>query len=357
MDSSVVDNDLFNYALMRPLFSRDKPNALRIVSGYATYAMASRHLLASTAAGKRLSVDLIYGMAGADGVRKENHLGFVSLSGKREFAYNGTFSCSYVRKPLAVHSKVYIWCKGKQPVRAFIGSANYSENGFRVKGRIETLTECDPQTALDFFQKIKAESVMCTKVKQETDFASKPKKFDDGKLSPIISVEMDTDSPYKGCLKVRVPLLNTKGTLGAGSGLNWGVYADGSPRLANKGNPKSARDRNEAYIRIPKEIAQTGFFPPFNEHAKKREEQIRFTVATDDGCVFSCVRTSGEYGKEIATPQDNAELGRYFRKRLGLPDGAYIDVATMKKYGRLDVVFYKTDEESYVMDFSRPKHK
>jgi hypothetical protein len=73
--------------------------------------------------------------------------------------------------------------------------------------------------------------------------------------------------------------------------------------------------------------------------------------------VFSCVRTSGEYGKEIATPQDNAELGRYFRKRLGLPDGAYIDVATMKKYGRLDVVFYKTDEETYVMDFSRPKHK
>ena len=78
---------------------------------------------------------------------------------------------------------------------------------------------------------------------------------------------------------------------------------------------------------------------------------------TDDRCVFSCVRTSGDYGKQIETPQDNAELGRYFRKRLGLKSNAYIDVDALEKYGRLDVVFYKTDDELFVMDFSRPKRK
>lgn len=37
-----------------------------------------------------------------------------------------------------------------------------------------------------------------------------------------------------------------------------------------------------------------------------------------------------------------------------LPDGAYIDVKALKRYGRFDVTFYKTQDESYVMDFSRP---
>ena len=357
MRNQVVDVDLFNYALINPLVSSDAPDTLCIVSGYATHAMASRHLIASTAMRKRLSVDLIYGMAGSDGVRKENHLGFVSLSKKREFDYDGTFDCSYVKKPLSVHSKVYVWCKRRKPVLAFIGSANYSENGFRMNGRVETLAECDPDTALSFFRKVKSGTVRCVTANRDRDFAAKPRKFEMGDLEPAILIETDSKSPYRGCLKVIVPLVNTKGTLGSGSGLNWGVYANGSPRLANKDNPLSARDRNEAYIRIPKEIAVSGFFPPFNTHAKKREEQVRFTVATDDGCVFSCVRTSGDYGKEIATPQDNAELGRYFRRRLGLRAGTYIDVATMKRYGRLNVVFYKTDDESFFMDFSRPKRK
>ena len=357
MRNQVVDADLFNYALINPLLSSDAPDTLCIVSGYATHAMASRHLIASTAMRKRLSVDLVYGMAGSDGVRKENHLGFISLSKKKEFAYDGSFDCSYVKKPLSVHSKVYVWCKGRMPVRAFIGSANYSENGFRVNGRIETLSECDPETALSFFKKIKGKSVRCTKANRERDFAAKPRKFNVDKLATVISVETDARSPYKGCQKVTIPLINSRKTLGSGSGLNWGVYANGLTRLSNKNNPKSARDRNEAYIRVPKDIATSDFFPPFNKLAKKREEQIRFTIVTDDRCVFSCVRTSGDYGKQIETPQDNAELGRYFRKRLGVPAGTYIDMATMKKYGRTDVVFYKTDDEMYVMDFSKPKHK
>jgi len=357
MRNQVVDADLFNYALINPLLSSDAPDTLCIVSGYATHAMASRHLIASTAMRKRLSVDLVYGMAGSDGVRKENHIGFISLSKKKEFAYDGSFDCSYVMKPLSVHSKIYVWCKGRMPVRAFIGSANYSEKGFKEAGRIETLSECDPETALSFFKKIKGKSVRCTRANRERDFAAKPRKFNVDKLAPIIAVETDARSPYKGCQKVTIPLINSRKTLGNGSGLNWGVYADGSPRLSDKSNPKSARDRNEAYIRVPKDIASTDFFPPFNKLAKKREEQIRFTIVTDDRCVFSCVRTSGDYGKQIETPQDNAELGRYFRKRLGLKSNAYIDIDALEKYGRLDVVFYKTDDESFVMDFSRPKRK
>lgn len=358
MNATVVDKELFNYALINPLFSAYAPDTLRIVSGYATHAMASRHLLETTSKKKRLAVDLVYGMAGVDGVRKSDHLGFISLEGHKEFQYDGSFSCAYVKKPWSIHSKVYVWCKGERPVMAFIGSANYSENGFHSVNRTETLAECDPISALDFFWKTKKKTVPCIKANRDKDFPPKLRGYEiPTKVNQSLMIETDEDSPYKGCLKIVLPLINGKGHLGEGSGLNWGVMADGTPRLSNKKNPKSFRNPNEAYIRVPKKIAMTGFFPEYNALAKHKEEQTRFTIITDDGETFSCVRTSGGYGKEIETPQDNSELGRYFRKRLGLPAGAYIDVKAMKAYGRFDVTFYKTQDESYVMDFSRPKKK
>lgn len=356
MTATVFDKALFDYALIKPLFSSHAPDTLRIVSGYATHAMASRHLIETTAMKKNLAVDLIYGMAGADGVRKADHLGFISLEGHKEFEYDGTFACSYVKKPKSVHSKVYVWCKGAVPVQAFIGSANYSENGFNQPRRTETLAECDPISALDFFWETKKKTVPCAKANRDKDFPAKLRGYEiPTNFNQSLMIETDEKSPYRGCLKVVVPLINGKGNFGEGSGLNWGVMSDGTPRLSNKKNPNSFRNPNEAYIRVPKKIAMTGFFPEYNAKAKHKEEQKRFTIVTDDNEVFSCVRTSGGFGKEIETPQDNSELGRYFRKRLGLSDGAYIDVKTMKAYGRFDVTFYKTDEETYVMDFSRPE--
>ena len=356
MNATVIDRKLFDYALIQPLFSRQAPDTLRIVSGYATHAMASRHLLEETAKRQRkLAVDLIYGMAGVDGVRKSDHLGFISLEGQSEFRYNGAFACAYVKKPRSVHSKVYVWCKGDVPVQAFIGSANYSEAGFNSINRTETLAECDPVSALDFFLETKKTTVPCAKANHDRDFPPKLRGYEiPAKTNQSLMIETDENSPYRGCLKIVIPLINSKGHLGEGSGLNWGVLSDGTPRLSNKKSPNSYRNPNEAYIRVPKKIAMTGFFPEYNTAAKRKEEQTRFTVITDDGETFSCVRTSGGFGKEIETPQDNSELGRYFRKRLGLPDGAYIDVKALKRYGRFDVTFYKTQDESYVMDFSRP---
>ena len=76
-------------------------------------------------------------------------------------------------------------------------------------------------------------------------------------------------------------------------------------------------------------------------------------MLTDDNIILTCVRAQAN-GKGIETPQDNSEIGRYFRHRLGLADGSYISVQDLKRYGRYDVVFYKLDDENYVMDFSRP---
>lgn len=346
MFGTVVDDELFEYALIKPLFRSDAPNSIKIVSGYATHAMAARHLIESTSRKKSLSVDLIYGMAGSDGVSKINHLGFISLEQHKEFAYNDDFTCSYVRKPSSVHSKVYVWCKGDKPVQAFIGSANYSESGFHLPSRRETLAECDPSTAFDFFEEVKKKTILCDKANRDKDFSTKSHATSlIAKSSEAVKIETDKTSPFYNHEMVVLSLLTTKGDAGNGSRLNWGVRPDGKPRTSTNGNGSvSKRDPNQSYIGLPASLQRSGFFP---------DVKHRFTVLTDDDRIFTCVRAQAN-GKGIETPQDNSEIGRYFRQRLGLPNGAYISVSDLKRYGRTEVKFYKLDDENYVMDFSRP---
>ena len=344
----VVDRDLFQYALMNPRFSAKEPDTLRIVSGYATHAMAARHLIEMTSAKRELTVDLVYGMAGVDGVGKANHVGFVSLEEHKEFDFKGDFSCSYVKKPKSVHSKVYVWCKGDIPVQAFIGSANYSENAFSLPSRTETLAECDPISALDFFYETKKLTVPCSLADREKDFPVKPRGVPEfGKaIDPVVLIEQDKSSPFCGHEKIVLSLLTKQGDVGNGSRLNWGVRPDGKPRESvNANGSKSVRNPNQSYLGLPAALQRSGFFP---------DVKRRFTVLTDDNKILTCVRAQAN-GKGIETPQDNSEIGRYFRKRLGLASGSYISIKDLKKYGRYDVVFYKLDDENYVMDFSQPK--
>ena len=347
MYGTVVDNDLFEYALMRPLFREDAPDSIKILSGYATHAMAARHLIEVTTRKKRLTIDLVYGMAGVNGVSKINHLGFISLESHNEFEYNGDFACSYVKKPASVHSKIYIWCKGQKPVQAFIGSANYSESSFNLPSRTETLTECDPISALDVFEKIKAKAIDCKKASMAKDFYMNLRATAQPvKSSAVIQLETDETSPFYNHEKIVLSLLTSKGDAGNGSRLNWGVRPDGEPRQStNKDGSVSKRNPNQSYIGLPACLQKSGFFP---------DVKHRFTVLTDDNQILTCVRAQAN-GKGIETPQDNSEIGRYFRNRLGLASGAYISVSDLKKYGRTDVVFYKLDDENYVMDFSKPK--
>ena len=350
MTSQVVDRNLFEYALLRPILQDDGPESIKIVSGYATHAMAARHLIETTSHAKKLDVDLICGMTGAEGISKPNHIGFLSLQSHKEFVYDGRFSCSYVKKPLSVHSKVYVWCKDGVPVQAFIGSANYSETGFHSPSRIETLAECDPVSALKFFEAIKLKAVACDRVNFNTDLPSRQRSSapNGGIPHGVVEIEKDKDSAFYNHEKIRLSLLTRNGSTGNGSRLNWGVRPDGTPRMSENSNGAvSRRNPNQAYIGLPSVFQNSGFFPDIGH---------RFSVLTDDNQIFTCVRAQAN-GKGIETPQDNSEIGRYFRNRLGLPSGAYIDVSDLEHYGRTDVTFYKLNDEEYVMDFSKPSGK
>jgi hypothetical protein len=125
-------------------------------------------------------------------------------------------------------------------------------------------------------------------------------------------------------------LLDNKGNLPMRSGLNWGQ------------RPEYKRDPNQAYIRIPASIRHSGFFPSRKQH---------FTIITDDGKALDAV-IAQDNDKAIETTFDNSLLGSYFRQRLGLPSGAPVTLADLKRYGRTDIDFVKIDGETYYMDFS-----
>ena len=353
----IVDKDLFDYALLNPLKSKAKPDSLKIVSGYASHAFASGHLAILKSRKEKVNIDLVVGMAAADGIKVMDHEGFISLHKKKEFAYDGAFVCRYVQMAPTIHSKVYVWCKGDQPVMAFAGSANYTNNGFMVATRKETLVECDPVSAYEFFLSCRKNTVQC-QVAKKSAFVHGYEKKTIMVEKPVFEVETDPDSPFFGYEKIVVSLRNSHGHFGVESGLNWGLDKYGKPRLQNKSKPSGGRrNPDEAYIRFPKKY-DCGFFPPYIKVSKGKsanEAQIRFSVLTDDNEMFSCIRASGGYGKEIETPQDNTELGRWFRKRLGVVSGTMITPEIMNAYGRDDVTFYKISEDQFFLDFSVKK--
>ena len=115
--------------------------------------------------------------------------------------------------------------------------------------------------------------------------------------------------------------------------------------LSNWGQrPNERRNPDQAYLPVNGELKSTSFFP---------DRPIHFTVLTDDGEIIQCVRAQ-DGGKAIHTPHDNSEIGRYIRKRLGVPSGARVSTKDLLKYGRTHIDVYKIDGENFFMDFSRP---
>ena len=117
----MITQNLFEEVLVTP--ASGGASELLIVSGYASGSMAYRHLSTPEIAVAGVKTRLIVGMA-QEGIRLADHAMFSQLEKDHRF------ECHYrVARP-DVHSKVYVWMSGDNPLTAFIGSANYTEQGF-----------------------------------------------------------------------------------------------------------------------------------------------------------------------------------------------------------------------------------
>lgn len=297
-------------------------DTLKIISGYASDTMASWHIKrVSEQFHCPLKIVLIVGMSRTEGINETLHNGFKDLMAANDLPYHSTLSCQYVCEGAPVHSKMYLWERQGQPIKSFIGSANYTQTAF-FGGKREIMVESDLLESQHYFQMIERDSIYCNHAEiNEYITIYTPDRVSN--IRQGFSSFSDPTLP-----SVTLSLLTYKGEIGEKSGLNWGQRA--------------GREKNQAYIPLPVEIARTGFFPVNQQH---------FTVLTDDGKQL-ILRVEQQNDKAITTPLNNSLLGEYFRNRLGLGNGAFVSKDDLERYGRTDVTFYKLDEEQFVMDFS-----
>lgn len=309
----MLTDELFRRILLQPVADAGADRLL-IVSGYATANMADRHMEHLSSLNTPVDIELIVGMTPVSGIELTHHLGFRKMASA--CAYDDmSISCRYIANRTPVHAKVYCWLRNGRPFEAFIGSANYTMTGFG-RSQVEVMESIDSQHALDFFGDVSRHSIDC--LAQDVEDHVTLMESHRAEIQHRQARYQDT---------VTLSLLS-RGDTPARSGLNWGQ--------------RPGRDRNQAYINIPVNIRNSGFFPD-------RAEQ--FTVLTDDGDSFIMVRAQ-DGGKALETTQSNALLGRYIRARMALGSGEYVTREDLVRYGRTDVSFTKIDEETYFLDFS-----
>lgn len=111
-------------------------------------------------------------------------------------------------------------------------------------------------------------------------------------------------------------------------GLNWGQ--------------REKRDPNQSYLQLTPEIYKSDFFPVKGKY---------FIVETDDNEILIMTRAQKDIGCALQTPESNALLGSYLRKRLGVPSGSEIKNEDLDRIGITDIQFIKKDDLHYRMIF------
>lgn len=329
----MITEDLYNKVLVEP--ARDNGSVLNVVSGYASAAFAADHLQDMLTMPSRPVVRLIVGMFSQGGISANNHQAFQQLSSED---YPLGFECRYVVTPPPVHVKAYAWYRGNEPLQGFVGSANYSANGFRQQR--EAVTSADAQQVQRYFDGLWDSAIDCREAEADRLVAKALAAYQARIKQPVVAVETP-GGELAGLERVTLSLLAKNGEMhNASAGLNWGQPTPARP----------SRNLNEAYIAVPTAIGRSGFFPPHKQH---------FLLRTDDDKLMLCVPAQpktrgGNVPQAIETPENNSLLGTYFRNRLGLASGAFVTKQDLERYGRTSVFIYKIDDDDYYMDFSKP---
>jgi hypothetical protein len=317
----MIVEKLFQTALIDPVIERGA-RELWIISGYATPAMVYYHLeeLSKRKFFEKIQIRLIVGMPSRDGISQITHSGFIDL-------LSNSFECRYVYRGTPVHAKSYLWVDTKE---SYIGSANYTQSGFNSSYR-EILTPVDPKFVSQYYCKVLKDSLPCN----SPDLHGKIKihggdSSNDGSMLKSKKVFNPGSFDTKGLEKASISLVDKKGNVPGRSGLNWGQ--------------RVGRDHNQAYLALRVTECRQGFFPVQGHH---------ITLLTDDGFILNA-NIAQQNSKAIHTT-DNALLGRYFRRRLGLSSGERVTKDALAAYGRFSVDIYKFDDESYFLDFSKKK--
>ncbi len=317
-------DDLFNRCLIEPARAH-RVDSLFIVSGYASATFARRHLIELNKTRPGVTVNLIIGMPS----ERNDLISFQNLVNE----YDGRFKAYYYERRPPVHAKAYSWFTLDEAVVGFAGSANYSQYGFLSDQQLNQISNEDPSEIHQFFTYLLHGSVDVMDLKAVVPATARQPRVDS-----VPAGQIRWDIPNR---KVTISFLDKKGILPRISGLNWGQ------RVERRFNRKTGvfvtvnREPNQAYLSLKCDARREGFLP---------ERAYTFSMITDDGYSFDCVVAQGSR-KAILTTNNNSDMGRYFRGRLGIPEGAFVRVEDLERYGRTDYTIEKINEETFLLDF------
>lgn len=273
-----------------------------------------------------LQSKVIYGMYGDDGIKQPLHNSLVELQNSLE-------KVNIFYSNLPVHSKCYAWRNRGQIVHALVGSANFSNNGLTTPDReILAETTLDTFSPLnDYIKKVLYNSISCLEVG----------------ITPILATPSD---PI--CL---LSLLGKNGEVQNIAGLNWGQ------------NPNNHTNKNDSYIKIRIQDIKNfpNLFPAkqvspkkFDGRGKKHRNNDNIEIIWDDGvCMaglfFGNQTVNGvKYPKQVGSFPHYAEMGKYLRRRLNVPDAQPVRRSHLERYGRDTIGISLLSEGIYRFDFS-----
>lgn len=291
--------------------------SLRVLTGYSSSAFV-HHLLYTY---EGLSIDLILGMVKQQPITIWDHNEYVNL-----VQSTGRLRVRYFNSTPPIHTKAVLW-EGENGHfdLAYAGSSNLTWHGFRDYQ--ELMVSADPIEILRAFP----EEHLLKDCTDEDVFEHFQMQYQ--RESEISDIDTSAiGSVVRGCPSVVLRLTQKRdGQVHGRSALNWGQ--------------RDGREPNQAYIPILREIHKDNpnFFPDL---------AVEFTIITDDGESFVCA-VAQQGRKAIHTNHDNSILGKYFRRRLGVPLGEKVEKAHLEQYGRDSVTIFKMNDDTYYMDFSQ----
>lgn len=329
----MITESLFERAIQSPLIAGG--DRLIVVSGVASAEMALRVMLFAAERRHSLTLELTIGLTSEEGISRQAHEDLVSLQNSSP-APKVQLDVRYALAPTSVNSNVFVWCEGEEPLWAWTGSSRFIQRDFGLGmghrvSRKNVLAEVEPASALRYIREIQAHTVQ---VHDPSVPSAIP--LSDERDRSLVAADSDEFAVDR---TVALPLITLKrgpsrGSIHSTAGLNWGQRA--------------GREPNQAYIPIPKEIREGGFFPP---------RGTVFRIRTDDGRHF-LARTAQQGDKALETPQNNSILGEYFRMRLGVPLGAPVQLSDLLTFGSRFVLVHRlltTDDNEgydYVLEYS-----
>jgi len=269
---------------------------------------------------------VVYGMYGAEGIKRPLHNSLINLQ-KSIDRLNIFYS------NLPVHSKCYAWRNNGQIVHALVGSANFSTNGLTTPYR-EILAETTVDTfnpLNEYIKKVLNNSISCLEVG----------------MSKISTTVLDTV-----CF---LSLLGRNGEVQNTAGLNWGQ------------NPKNHTNKNDSYIKIRVQDVKDfpELFPPkqinplkFDGRGRLHRHNDNIEIIWDDGVCMDGLFFGNQtiddrmYPKQVSSFPHSAEMGKYLRRRLNVPEEQPVRKFHLDRYGRNTIGISLISEGVYRFDFS-----